>query len=95
MVSPLKKNYVKMQQHYLTRIHIITFLDSGFCSLSLYVIVSFTKPLICWTTGILENLNNTHKEKLNSVQEFIEVKSRLLLIFSVCSRNQLQAHSQV
>ena len=33
---------------------------------------------------------DTHKEKLDSVQEFVKIKSWLLLILSTCLHNQLK-----
>ena len=40
-------------------------------------------------TSGMKLVSDTHKEKLNSVAEFIEVISWLLLIFSIYLRNQL------
>ena len=42
---------------------------------------------------IPDYLSDTHVEKPNSVQEFIDVKSWLLLTFSICLRNQLKFHN--
>ena len=39
-------------------------------------------------------INDTHMEKLNSVKEFINVKS-WLLIFSICLRNELKFHNSI
>ena len=38
---------------------------------------------------------STHMEKLISVQEFVKIKSRLLLIFSICLHGQLQFHNSI
>ena len=40
-------------------------------------------------------INDTHKEKLNSVVEFIKVKFSLFLIFSICLQNQLKFHNYI
>ena len=37
------------------------------------------------------DLKDTHREKLNSVQEFVKVKSWLFLIFRTCLNNQLNS----
>ena len=47
------------------------------------------------TKKIILDVNNTHREKLNSLQEFIKVKSWLRLIFSICLRNQLKSDSHL
>ena len=41
---------------------------------------------------IPECFNNTHREELNSAQEFVRIKSWLLLIFYMCLFNQLKFH---
>ena len=40
-------------------------------------------------------INDTHKEKLNSVAEFIKVKFWLFLIFLICLHNQLKFHNYI
>ena len=39
--------------------------------------------------------NDIHREKLNSVQEFVKIKSWLLLIFSTCLHNQLKLYNLI
>ena len=39
--------------------------------------------------------NDAHREKLNSVQEFVKIKSWLLLILSACLHNQLKFNCKV
>ena len=40
-------------------------------------------------------INDTHREKLNLVQEFIKIKSWLLLIFSTCLHNPLKLYNLI
>ena len=36
-------------------------------------------------------INETHRGKLNSLKQFVKIKSWLLLIFSTCVHKQLKA----
>ena len=42
-----------------------------------------------------QHINDTHGEKLNSVQEFVRLKPWLLLIFLTCLHNQLKLYNLI
>ena len=55
-------------------------------------IQSILKTLHRLLQTFARNLNDTHRENcvlLNSIQEFIEIETRLLLTFVLCLHNQL------
>ena len=42
-----------------------------------------------------KKINDTHREKLNSVQEFVKTKSLLLLLFTTCLHNPLKLYNLI
>ena len=55
-----------------------------------FMIEAYPKWTFTWQYEWHFFFNNTHREKLNSLQKFVKTKFWLLLIFLTCLQNQLK-----